>query len=107
MRSRKWKHKEGRGTSHRYWSRTHGPRGTTHGTSERRPWLWMVSQRGFLLPAGCRSSFSRQPQSCNGGGRGTEERSRKRASYLGFPPRGLNIGEGGHQGDPPGSQEGP
>ena len=31
-RSRKWKHKEGRGTSHSYWSRTHGPRGllTTH-----------------------------------------------------------------------------
>src|SRR3954464_6773286 len=23
----------------------------------------------------------------------------------GFPPRGLNIGEGGHQGDPPRSQE--
>src|SRR3954467_12335250 len=31
-RSRKWKHKEGRGTSNSYWSRTHGPRGllTTH-----------------------------------------------------------------------------
>src|ERR1043165_10045221 len=60
-RSRKWKHKEGRGTSHIYWSRTHGPRGTTHGTSGRRPWLWMVSQRGFLLPAGCRGNFSRKP----------------------------------------------
>src|ERR1041384_3232203 len=35
MRSRMWKHKEGRGTSHSYWSRTHGPRGTTHGTSGR------------------------------------------------------------------------
>src|ERR1044071_7400576 len=33
-RSRKWKHKEGRDSSHSYWSRTHGPRGTTHGTSE-------------------------------------------------------------------------
>src|SRR3954463_5448323 len=62
-RTRKWKHKEGRGSSHSYWSRTYGPRGTTHGTSRRRPWLWMVSRRGFLLPAGCRSSLSRQPRS--------------------------------------------
>src|SRR3954471_20816035 len=46
MRSRKWKHKEGSSTSHSYWSRTHGPRGTTHDTS------WMVSRRGFLLPGG-------------------------------------------------------
>src|SRR4051812_36497331 len=51
-RSRKWKHKEGRDSSHSYWSQTHGPRGTTHGTSGRRPWLWMVSRRGFLLPVG-------------------------------------------------------
>src|SRR3954467_7024975 len=68
--SRKWKHKERRGTSHSYWSRTHGPRRTTHGTYGRRPWLWMVSRRGFLLPAGCRGSFSRQPRSRNGGGGG-------------------------------------
>src|SRR3954469_12941760 len=27
MRSRKWKNKERRGTSHSYWSRTHGPSG--------------------------------------------------------------------------------
>src|SRR3954471_9089354 len=60
-RSQKWKHKEGRGTSHSYWSRTHGPRGTTHSTSQRRPWLWMVSRRGFLLLAGCRRSFSSSP----------------------------------------------
>src|ERR1041384_153198 len=40
-RSRKWKHKEGRGSSHSYWSRTHGPRWTTHSTSGRRPWLWI------------------------------------------------------------------
>src|ERR1043165_5469999 len=63
MRTRKWKHKEGRDSSHSYWSWTHGPRGTTHSTSGRRPWLWMVSRRGFLLPAGCRGSFSRQPRS--------------------------------------------
>src|SRR3954470_23566755 len=62
-RSRKWKHKEGRSTSHSYWSRNHGPKGTTHGTPGRRPWRWMVSRRGFLLPAGCRGSFSRQPRS--------------------------------------------
>src|SRR3954468_18245132 len=48
-RSRKWKHKKGRSTSHSYWSRTHGPRGTTHGTSGRRPWRWMVP--GELLLA--------------------------------------------------------
>ena len=29
MRSRKWKHKEGRDSSHSYWSRTNGPRGST------------------------------------------------------------------------------
>src|ERR1041384_8020725 len=73
-RSRKWKHKEGRGTSHSYWSRTHGLRRTTHVTSGRRPWRWMVSRRGFLLPVGCRGSFSWQPQSLNGGGGGTERR---------------------------------
>ena len=31
----------------------------------------------------------------------------KGTSILGFPPRGLNIGEGGHRGGPPGIQEGP
>src|SRR3954463_8078999 len=50
-RTRKWKHKEGRDSSHSYWSRTHGPRGTTHGTFGRRPWLWMVSRRG-VPPSG-------------------------------------------------------
>src|SRR3954462_8913778 len=47
MRSRKWKHKEGRRTSHSYWSWTHGPRWTTHGTSGRRPWGWMDSRRWY------------------------------------------------------------
>src|ERR1041384_2049332 len=88
-RSRKWKHKEGRDSSHSYWSRTHGPRGTTHGTSVRRPWLWMVSRRGFLLPAGCQGGFSRQPRSLNGGGGSIEGSSRKSDRYYGFPPRGL------------------
>src|ERR1043165_4386449 len=80
-RTRKWKHKEGRDSSHSYWSRTHVPRGTTHETSGRLPWLWMVSRRGFLLPAGCRGSFSRQPRSCNGGGGDTEGSSRERDRY--------------------------
>src|ERR1044072_3055062 len=62
-RTRKWKHKERRDSSHSYWSRTHGPRGTTHGTYGRRPWLWMVSQRGFLLPAG-RSEERRVGKEC-------------------------------------------
>src|ERR1041385_6175463 len=84
MRSRKWKHKEGRGTSHSYWSWTHGPRVTTHGTYGRRPWLWMVSRRGFLLPAGCRGSFSRQPRSRNGGGGGRGEIAENRFVFRGF-----------------------
>src|SRR3954467_1713298 len=60
-RTRKWKHKRGRDRSHSYWSRTHGPRETTHGTYGRRPWLWMVSRRGFLLPAGCRAASPGSP----------------------------------------------
>src|SRR3954463_15095886 len=80
-RSRKWKHKEGRKTSHSYWSWTHGPRGTTHGTSGRRPWRWRVSRRWFLLPSGCRGSFSWQPRSWNGGGGGTERRWEKGVRY--------------------------
>src|ERR1043165_1611441 len=31
---------------------------------------------------------------------------RRRRNREGFPPRGVNIGEGGHRGDPQGSQEG-
>src|ERR1041385_5564636 len=46
-RTRKWKHKEGIDRSHSYWSWTHGPRETTHGTYGRCPWLWMVSWRGL------------------------------------------------------------
>src|SRR3954464_11486509 len=85
-RSRKWKHKEGRDRSHSYWSLTHGPRGSTHGTYGRRPWLWMVSRRGDLLPAGCRGSFSRQPRSENGGGGGTVGFPRKQLLVSGFLP---------------------
>src|SRR3954470_1425650 len=104
-RTRKWKHKEGRGTSHSYWSRTHGPRGTTHGTSGRRPWLWRVSRRGCLHPAGCPSSFSRQPRSYSGGG-GTESVSRKRVLPPRVSGRGKYRRKGGRE-DPQGSQEAP
>ena len=105
-RSRKWKHKGGRRTSHSYWSRTHGPRWTTHGTYGRRPWLWRVSRRGDLSPAGCRGSFSRCSRSENGGGSGTEGFPRKLILDLGFPPRGGFIGEGGPRGSCQVSQEG-
>src|SRR3954464_16055884 len=57
----KVEHKEGRRTSHSYWSWTHGPMGTTHGTSGRRPWRCRASRRWFLLPAGCRGSCSYSP----------------------------------------------
>src|SRR3954468_12622938 len=82
-RSRKWKHKGGRRTSHSYWSRTHAPRGTTHGTYGRRPWLWMVSRRGDLSPAGCRSSFFGNSDLKNGGGGGTVGFPRKRLLFFG------------------------
>src|SRR3954463_10835779 len=51
-RTRKWKHKEGRDSSHSYCSRTYGPRGTTHSTSGRRPWLWMVPGGGSSFRQG-------------------------------------------------------
>src|SRR4051812_35838474 len=66
----------------------------------------MVSRRGYLLPAGCRSSFSRQPRSENGGGGRTERSSRKRVLVPRFSGRGVNIGEGGNRGATQGSQEG-
>src|ERR1043165_7662610 len=106
MRTQKWKKKGGRDSSHIYGSRTHDPRGTTHGTYGRRPWLWMVSWRGDLLPAGCRGSFSRQPRSENGGGGGTEGFPRKRVLVPGFLPKGKYKGEGGPRGATWGSQEG-
>src|SRR3954462_5644216 len=68
----KVEHKQGRRTSHIYWSWTHGPRWTTHGTSGRRPWRWRGSRRWFLLPAVCRGNVSWQPRSRNGAGAGTE-----------------------------------
>src|SRR4051812_37808652 len=60
----------------------------------------MVSRRGYLLPAGCRSSFSRQPRSENSSGGGTERSSRKRVPPSRVSGRGVNIGEGGVGGPP-------
>src|SRR3954470_4678714 len=105
-RSRKWKHKGGRRTSHSYWSRTHGPRWTTHGTYGRRPWLWMVSRRGDLSPAGCRSSFFGNSDLKNGGGGRTVGVPPKRTLVSGFLPRGGYIGQRGPRGGCQVSQEG-
>src|ERR1041385_8828764 len=65
----------------------------------------MVSRRGFLLPIGCRGSFSWQPRSWNGGGGGTERRTGIADRSQGFPSRRVNIGQRGHREGPQGSQE--
>src|ERR1043165_8278037 len=96
--------KGGRDSSHSYWSRTHGPRGTTHGTSGRRPWLWMVSQRGFLLPAGCRVASPGSPDLETAAAavqRGVRE---KEIDIRGFHPR-AKYRRRGALGYPPVSQE--
>src|SRR6187399_1978065 len=72
------KNKEGRRTSQSYWSWTHGPRGTTHNSSGKRPWWWRSSRWWFSPPAGCREEFSWCSRSWKRGGGGTETRSRKR-----------------------------
>ena len=92
------KHKGGEKTSHRYWSWTHGPRQTSHGTSGRHPWRWRGSRRWFLLPAGCQSSVSWQPWSSNGGGDGTKRRLGKGLLSPWVSRHGEYIGEGGRQG---------
>src|SRR6187200_1506609 len=72
------KNKEGRRTSHSYWSWTHGPRETTHNSLGRRPWWWRSSRWWFSPPAGCREEFSWCSRSWKHGGGGTEARSGKR-----------------------------
>ena len=94
-------------TSHSYGSRTHGPRKTTHGTSGEHPWWRGDSRRSILPPAGCREEVFWCSRSWKRGGGGTEERSRKRVSVMGVTHHDGYIGEGGHRGDPRGSQEGP
>src|SRR3954464_10713902 len=66
----------------------------------------MVSQRGDLSPAGCRSSFFGNSNLKNGGGGGTKGFTGKGVLVLGFLPRRQYIGEGGPRGATQGSQEG-
>src|SRR3954463_15541997 len=107
MRTRKWKHKEGRDSSHSYWSRTYGPRGTTHGTSGRRPWRWMVSRRGFLLRQGAGAASPGSPNletTVVVIQRGVREYE---ICFQGFLLGGKNRGQRGHREGPQGSQEAP
>src|SRR3954471_14113142 len=87
------KNKEGRRTSHSYWSWTHVPRGNTHNSSGKRPWWWRSSRWWFSPPAGCREEFSWRSRSWKRGGGGTEMRSRKRVPVSRVSGRVLNIGQ--------------
>ena len=87
--------KEGRRTSHSYWSRTHGPRRTTHGTSGEHPWWRGDSRRSILPPAGCREEVFWCSRSWKRGGGGTEASSRNRVPLLEFSRDGGYIGERG------------
>src|ERR1041384_8304880 len=101
------KSKEGRRTSHSYWSRTHGPRRTTHGTSGEHPWWRGDSRRSILPPAGCREEVFWCSRSWKRGGGGTEERSRKRVPVMGVSRHEDYMGEGGKPGGPLGVQAAP
>src|ERR1041384_3356715 len=89
------KSKEGRRTSHSYWSRTHGPRRTTHGTSGEHPWWRGDSRRSILPPAGCREEVFWCSRSWKRGGGGTKASSRNRVPPLEFSRDGGYIGERG------------
>src|ERR1041385_4864806 len=86
--------KEGRRTSHSYWSWTHGPR-TTHGTSGEHPWWRGGSRRSILPPAGCREEVFWCSRSWKRDGGGTEASSRNRVPLLEFSRDGGYIGERG------------
>src|ERR1041385_7790041 len=90
--------KEGRRTSHSYWSRTHGPRRTTHGTSGEHPWWRGNSRRSILPPEGCREEVFWCSRSWKRGGGRTEARSRKRILSSKESCHREYIGEGGSQG---------
>src|SRR4051812_11392255 len=66
----------------------------------------MVSRRGDLSPAGCRSSFFGNSDLKNGGGGRIVGFPRKRLLVSGFLPRGGLIGEGGPRGGCQVNQEG-
>src|SRR6187399_2503048 len=101
------KNKEGRRTSHSYWSWTHGPRETTHGSSGRRPWWWRSSRWWFSPPAGCREEFSWCSRSWKRGGGGTEMRSRKRVSVSRVSGHDINICQRGASAQARGAQAPP
>src|SRR3954470_11093359 len=97
------KHKIGEKTSHSYWSWTHGPRWTAHGSFGKRSWWWRSSRRSILPPAGCRDRVSWQPRSWNRsvgriegryrpkGGSGGDPQATRRppgAAWLGAAPPG-------------------
>src|ERR1041385_1011981 len=86
---------EGRRTSHSYWSRTHGPRRTTHETSGEHQWWRGDSWRSILPPAGCREEVFWCSRSWKRGGGGTEASSRNRVPLLEFSRDGGYIGERG------------
>src|SRR6187399_814304 len=101
------KNKEGRRTSHSYWSWTHGPRGTTHDSSGKRPWWWISSRWWFSPPAGCWEEFSWWSRSWKRGGGGTEMRSRKRVPSSRVSGRGVNICQRGASAETWGAQAPP
>ena len=101
------KNKEGRRTSHSYWSWTHGPRETTHNSSGRRPWWWRGSRWWFSPPAGCREEFSWCSRFWKRGVGGTEMRSRKRVPSSRVSGRGVNICQRGASAETWGAQAPP
>src|SRR6187399_553721 len=101
------KKKKGRRTSHSYWSWTHGPRETTHGSSGKRPWWWKSSRWWFSPPAGCREEFSWCSRSWKRGGGGTEMRSRKRVSVSRVSGHDINICQRGASAQARGAQAPP
>src|ERR1041385_6279695 len=101
------KNKEGRRTSHSYLSLTHGPKETTHDTSEKHPWWTGDFRRSALPPAGCREEVFWCSRCRKRGGGGTEARSRKGVLSSRLSRDGEYIGEGGQPGGPPGGPGAP
>src|SRR6187399_144757 len=102
------KNKEGRRTSHSYWSWTDGPRETTHNSSGRRPWWWRSSRWRSSPPAGCREGFSWCSRSWKRRRRrNRDEIAKKSSCFEGFGrrfkymPKGGIGGASGGPGAPP------
>src|SRR3954469_15219588 len=105
MRSRKWKNKERRGTSHSYWSRTHGPSGdySRH--------IREASMAMDGLPEGVPPSGRVPGQLLQAAPILKRWRRRYRGEFtkvrsiLGVSTPRDKYRRRGHRGDPPGSQE--